>query len=164
MCLYQMDRRLLILNLTLFTLSIMGSIVLITLAYQGYAGIPTPQYLTGCYTSLHSIAAVVFVPGTVFTQSSLYRLSECVGLIYELWIFFLVAWGVYRACRRDNGSKTLMQLILMDSLKWFSLCVSSQPSSSARLLKPLRRIAFMIILNTVMVWVGPEGIHTIALP
>lgn len=63
-CLYQFNRRLVIVNIIFFSTSVLISAALLILAYGGFHAIATPQYLSGCFSTVGTFASLALVPGT----------------------------------------------------------------------------------------------------
>lgn len=150
LCLYRMSRKMVIFNLVFFILCILSTAVIIAIAFKtGLKAIPTPEYLTGCWSLLGGLISLMAVP----------------GLIFELWLFGMVVFKVVQFSHElGRGSRyNLVRILLMDSMSWFVMCVAiclifgRSPNS-------YDRVASMIIVNGVAYGVLPIGLRIIALP
>lgn len=104
LCLYRMNRKLVFANIVLFSFSVIAWTIFTVVAYGGFRAIPTPDFLTGCWSSL---GAFIF-------------LSAIPGLLFELWLFILVGYRmlVYSKAVGWNRSE-ILDLIMKDAVSWF---------------------------------------------
>ncbi|KAG9017662.1 hypothetical protein FRB90_000307, partial [Tulasnella sp. 427] len=104
LCLYRMKRNLVIANIILFTVSLIAWIVIIVTAYGGFKAIPTPRFLSGCWSSL---GAFIF-------------LSAIPGLLFELWLFILVGYRMLVYSKSVGWNRNeILDLIMKDAVSWF---------------------------------------------
>lgn len=110
LCLYRMNRTLVILNIVFFLMCSATTATLLSMAYKEQFGvIPTPAYLTGCWSELGNLISASAIP----------------GLIFELWLFCMVAYRVFAYTRKAEhwNRHGIVRLLVQDSMGWFFMCV-----------------------------------------
>ncbi|KAG8884258.1 hypothetical protein FRB97_004763 [Tulasnella sp. 331] len=144
LCLYRMNRKLLIFTAAFFCTCCLCTIVLLIMAYEKQFGvIATPAYLTGCWSLLGSLISICAIP----------------GLVFELWLFLMV---MYRAITYSNRvgkwkRHSVISMLVADSIGWFVMFVIVK-------LRPNHFITFMLVVNAVGYEVLPTGLRIVALP
>ncbi|KAG8889408.1 hypothetical protein FRB98_004501 [Tulasnella sp. 332] len=111
LCLYRMNRKLVIFTITFFLSCVMSTIVIVAVAFfQSFRVVATPPYLTGCFSLLDSLLSAMAVP----------------SLVFELWLVAMVVYGVLEYSKKGGKFKSskVVQLLLMDSLNWFLIIAS----------------------------------------
>lgn len=68
LCLFQMERKLVIGNIVFFLSSVVVCVTLLVLAYGGFQAYRTPRYLSGCYSTVGSFSLLAFLPSKCFTS------------------------------------------------------------------------------------------------
>ncbi|KAG8957760.1 hypothetical protein FRC03_009832 [Tulasnella sp. 419] len=105
LCLFRMNRKLLWINVVAFVLCATSTVALFSISVPKYQNIPTPEFLTGCWSILPSYDFAALIP----------------GLLYELWLFALVVYKVITYVR-NYGTKHMQgvfRLLVKDSSIWF---------------------------------------------
>ncbi|KAG9018969.1 hypothetical protein FRB90_007733 [Tulasnella sp. 427] len=127
-----MDHRLLIINVTVFLTGIAATLAIVGYSFPRFDVVPTPKYVSGCWFTSGSFVFMAFIP----------------PLVFELWLFVLVVFKLYRYIRESGGlsQRTFGRIILEDSANWFVM------------------IAVLILWNALHLAFSPEGARGIALP
>lgn len=108
LCLWRMNRVLVIANVVIFLLSVVASAVFAGLSISQFNVVATPKYLTGCWTSIPDYNFVAPVP----------------GLLFEFWIFVLVLFRAFSFSRKEGlkmSRLAVVQMLFKDSMWWFSM-------------------------------------------
>lgn len=63
LCLYRMNRKLVLINIILFIVCALSTSALLVLAYIDFKAINTPHYLKGCWSLLSSFVSISQFPG-----------------------------------------------------------------------------------------------------
>ncbi|KAG8976486.1 hypothetical protein FRC05_003729 [Tulasnella sp. 425] len=105
LCLYEMDYRLLVANIVLFSFGAASTAVIIGFCLSGFRVVATPRYLTGCWVTAGSSIFMALIP----------------ALAFELWLFVLVLIKLYQHIKEVGGmsQKTVTRILLKDSINWF---------------------------------------------
>ncbi|KAG8993724.1 hypothetical protein FRB94_010391 [Tulasnella sp. JGI-2019a] len=136
LCLWRMNRKLLIANCVMYAAAVVTSAVLLGFAVSDFTIVPTLEFSTGCYASTPIFTALAPIP----------------GLLFEIWIFGMVLARLvmFAKGQRFKTSSTqtvdILQLLVHDAMWWFTF------------------IAFLLILNAVFFAVGPHGATGFFLP
>ncbi|KAG8893377.1 hypothetical protein FRC01_013626, partial [Tulasnella sp. 417] len=108
LCLWRMNRVLVIFNVVIFFLSVIASAVFAGISISQFNVVPTPRFLTGCWTSIPDYNFVAPVP----------------GLLFEFWIFVLVLVRAFSFSRKEGlkmSKLAVVQMLFKDSMWWFSM-------------------------------------------
>lgn len=103
-----MNRPLLIVTFTLFFLSLLCTVGTLVMAYKNSVGaVPTPPYLTGCWSNLGNWIGMTAVP----------------GLLFEVWLFAMVVYRMVTYSKKVGRWKqgSVIAMMIMDSVGWFFL-------------------------------------------
>lgn len=128
LCLYRMNRRLVIFNVILFCLCAATSAVLLGLAYSNFKAVDTPKYLYGCWSLVGSFVALSHFPGESFPSlcfrrqpSTAYVDGSLIGLLFELWLCGLVVYRVISTSKSGRlwSRKSVVELVVSDCIGWF---------------------------------------------
>lgn len=104
LCLYRLKRPLVLLTCALFVLSVLAWAILSFMAYGGFKAIPTPRYLTGCWSLMGGFIFFSLLP----------------AMLFEFWLFVLVVYRVLSWSQAIGWSrKGLAGLLFRDSINWF---------------------------------------------
>lgn len=104
LCLYRMKRTLVFANVALFSFSVIAWTTLTVIAYGGFKAIPTPHFLTGCWSSLGAFIFLSIIP----------------GLLFELWLFVLVGYRMFLYSKSVGWNQSkILDLIMKDAVSWF---------------------------------------------
>ncbi|KAG8897321.1 hypothetical protein FRC00_004477 [Tulasnella sp. 408] len=108
LCLWRMNRVLVIFNVVIFLLSVIASAAFAGISISQFNVVATPKYLTGCWTSIPDYNFVAPVP----------------GLLFEFWIFVLVLFRAFSFSRKEGlkmSRLAVVQMLFKDSMWWFSM-------------------------------------------
>ncbi|KAG8903109.1 hypothetical protein FRB99_003743 [Tulasnella sp. 403] len=105
MCLFRMNRTLLIANIILYSICIIATITIAGYSFSQFSVIATPPYLNGCWTMMPDTISMTGFP----------------LLSFELWLFFLVLLKVFRYVKEYGkiSKESILQLLVKDSTSWF---------------------------------------------
>ncbi|KAG8947636.1 hypothetical protein FRC04_010570 [Tulasnella sp. 424] len=106
LCLWRMNRTLVIFNVVVFLISVIASTVFAAFSISQYNIVPTPRFLTGCWVSIPDYNFVAPVP----------------GLLFEFWVFALVLFRAISFSKKDGlkiSKLGVVQMLFKDSMWWF---------------------------------------------
>ncbi|KAG8952046.1 hypothetical protein FRC04_005379 [Tulasnella sp. 424] len=122
LCLYEMDYRLLVANIVLFSFGAASTAVIIGFCLSGFRVVATPRYLTGCWVTAGSSIFMALIP----------------ALAFELWLFVLVLIKLYQHIK-ERPFLSISALIL-----WNALNLAVAPEGLRGIVLPFLR-SFTII-------------------
>ncbi|KAG9033389.1 hypothetical protein FRB95_014837 [Tulasnella sp. JGI-2019a] len=111
LCLYRMNRRLLIFTSAFFIICFLTTVTLLIMAYEQQVGvIPTPVYLTSCWSTLGNLISMCAIP----------------GLVFEVWLFAMVMYRVFTYSRQVGkwNRHGVIDMMVRDSVGWFAVVTS----------------------------------------
>ncbi|KIO21284.1 hypothetical protein M407DRAFT_29110, partial [Tulasnella calospora MUT 4182] len=159
LCLWRMNRVLVIFNVVVFLLSVIASAVFAGLSISQFNVVPTPRFLTGCWTSIPDYNFVAPVPGSFVPTHEQYsdqktsradlKPLHLPGLLFELWIFVLVLFRAFSFSRKEGlkmSKLAVVQMLFKDSMWWFSM------------------ITLLLVVNTLFLAVAPMNLSTFFIP
>ncbi|KAG8987219.1 hypothetical protein FRB90_003530, partial [Tulasnella sp. 427] len=105
LCLYRLNRRLVMVNVTFFGLAVASTAAIVGYSFTQFSVVATPRFITGCWATM---------PPTIY-------MTTVPPLIFELWLFSLVIYKLVRYTREVGklSKQSILQLLVKDSMNWF---------------------------------------------